>query len=41
MLHGPPAAALEQLAVSGGYDLLAVGGRGVGRSAAVHGSVAT
>jgi nucleotide-binding universal stress UspA family protein len=41
LLTGEPAAALERLAVSNGYDLLAVGSRGSGLTTALLGSVAT
>ena len=41
LLHGPPAQALREFAVAGGYDLLALGGRGRGLSNAVLGSTAT
>lgn len=41
LLHGPPAQALSDFAVSGNYHMLAVGGRGKGLSKAIIGSTAT
>lgn len=40
-LHGPPAQALGDFAVSGDYHILAVGSRGKGLSKAIIGSTAT
>lgn len=40
VLEGHPSAALERLAVEGGYDLLVLGTRGTGRSKALLGSAA-
>lgn len=41
VLSGPPAEALVRLANEGGYDLVAIGARGRGRSKALLGSAAT
>jgi nucleotide-binding universal stress UspA family protein len=41
LLHGHPAAALDQCAIEGGYDLIAVGTRGTGVSKAILGSAAS
>ena len=41
VLEGHPSAALERLAVEGGYDLLVIGTRGSGRKKALLGSAAT
>jgi nucleotide-binding universal stress UspA family protein len=41
LLVGPPAEALSEFACTGGYQLLAVGGRGKGLSKAVIGSTAS